>query len=396
MRRALFAVACVAACGNDIGAPEAPPADAAGEHALEMSDVSILLPLPSDVTQPVLTTIAGASHAIVDLDTFQYTVLGPGNMADKVGPQFSYPMMQVVALRFDVCDRSAIGPCAGAPGTQDGTLRVILQPLYTAADGSVAAEDIAMHTFFPIPAADVPHVITELRHLSALQQTPAGSPLGVSTAATAALAGGSASYLNKLRDIVLTYARVDHLQKMTVAGQIENAGGFEWVFRGFTFDNGQDPQLIVPPQSGGTGQTTLLAGGDIVYNTDPVADVPAGFANAIDGVLFDPLSAADKATAVATLAEVQNPTLHDAVDTQCVACHITTYLTPFRANEIGVAVSALPNTYQTTFNTTVATIAGQDARVVRAFGWVSKVPSISQRVANDTAQVLGDIQRLYP
>lgn len=36
------------------------------------------------------------------------------------------------------------------------------------------------------------------------------------------------------------------------------------------------------------------------------------------------------------------------------------------------------------------------ARVVRAFGWAGNAPAISQRVANDTAAVLMEIEARFP
>ena len=37
-----------------------------------------------------------------------------------------------------------------------------------------------------------------------------------------------------------------------------------------------------------------------------------------------------------------------------------------------------------------------DPRVVRNFGWVSSSAVISQRVANDTAHTLDDVDTLFP
>jgi len=44
----------------------------------------------------------------------------------------------------------------------------------------------------------------------------------------------------------------------------------------------------------------------------------------------------------------------------------------------------------------VRTIAGGDPRVVRAFGWAGNAPAISQRVVNDTAAVLAEIEARFP
>jgi hypothetical protein len=96
------------------------------------------------------------------------------------------------------------------------------------------------------------------------------------------------------------------------------------------------------------------------------------------------------------LAELQNPMLHDTVDTQCVGCHLATYLTVRRAAVSGLAASTLPGWYASPRAHAVHTIAEEDPRVVRAFGWAGNAPSISRRVANDTAQVLSEIEARFP
>jgi hypothetical protein len=52
--------------------------------------------------------------------------------------------------------------------------------------------------------------------------------------------------------------------------------------------------------------------------------------------------------------------------------------------------------YESSHNTTVDSIAQRDARVLRGLGWAAGAPAISQRVANDTAQVLTELERRFP
>lgn len=135
-----------------------------------------------------------------------------------------------MGVRFDLCDRSAIGPC---PPDARGRLRLVLQPRYTRA-GATFAHDVALHTFYPIPANELGAVVGELRRLSWLQREPPGAPLAVSPAAAA----GDAGYLAGLRGLVLRYARAANLVRLTVIGQVSDSAAFAWIFRGIVRQGG--------------------------------------------------------------------------------------------------------------------------------------------------------------
>jgi hypothetical protein len=228
-------------------------------------------------------------------------------------------------------------------------------------------------------------VVAELRQLAGRGHAAADAPLGVSPAAAA----GDAVYLGALRGLVQRYARAAELVRLTVIGQVADAAAFAWIFRGLDRD-GEGFVAMTIPGVAAAQQTVQLAGGDTVYRSEPIADAPSGFALAINGPRFAAAAAGERAAAVAALAELQNPTLHDTVDTQCIGCHLATFLTARRAATSGIDPAALPGWFATRA-AAVPTIARQDARVVRAFGWAGNAPAISQRVVNDTAEVLLEI-----
>ncbi|HEX7839076.1 MAG TPA: hypothetical protein VF469_16475 [Kofleriaceae bacterium] len=57
---------------------------------------------------------------------------------------------------------------------------------------------------------------------------------------------------------------------------------------------------------------------------------------------------------------------------------------------------SLPDWVVSPYARGVHTIAGDDPRVVRAFGWAGNAPAISRRVVNDTAEVLSEIEARFP
>ncbi len=145
-----------------------------------------------------------------------------------------------------------------------------------------------------------------------------------------------------------------------------------------------------------SSRSSRAAGGNTIYNATFVADAPVGFALAINGSDWLAATRANQLLALDALAQIQNPTLNDAVNTQCLACHVATYLTTARAASLGVDPTTSPSWYHTERNVTVSSLANMDPRVVRAFGWVNSSPVISQGVANDTAHALDDVEALFP
>ncbi len=375
MRRIVLVALLAPACSSSPPAPQ---------HALGMNDLSILVPLPTDTTVPVISEIA----PLVQSEWFQPFVMS-GDLGPRSNSGFTYDQFQIVSLRWDVCDRSIIGPC---PANVDGRLRLIVQPIQNI-NGTVQAIDVASHLFYPIPAADLPDVVDELRALAAIQDAPADDPLQVSPA----LVAHNAEYLAQLEALVLKYARPDNLVRITAIGQVAGQTPFEWRFREIDWDGTQFEQKYIP-QINEVEQSTQLADGDITYQSaaQNFADAPVGFALAIEGAYWKTATPANQLLAIDALAQVMNPTLNDAVNTQCMACHVATYLTTYRTGELMMDPTASPSWYHSPRNTNVGMLGNSDGNQIRGFGYVNAAPIVSQRVANDTAHSLDDVDALFP
>src|SRR6185436_4623805 len=93
----------------------------------------------------------------------------------------------------------------------------------------------------------------------------------------------------------------------------------------------------------------------------------------------------------------QNPTLHTAATAQCVACHTSTHLVVKRALSAGMDVTSLPSFFATTRDTRILNgISASTPNSLHNFGWLESRIVISQRVANETAIVLDEIERRFP
>ncbi len=386
MKRLLVALVLVGCEGPgpvaDMDAPAA--SDGPARRDLGMNDVSILVPLPVAIDQPVIATEKNGDAPLLDYLLMTQVVLGRNDIGPKNLDVLQYGDFHVVGIRFDVCDHLRPGPC---PRDVDGVLRLVLQPMYLD-DGVIYSHDVAVHVFYPVPRAELPTVLDRLGELAAIQAEPLDSPIKVSPA----LAAGNLEYRTKLQDLVLTYARADRVMQATVLGQERTSAAFAWVFAGVDVIDGAPRNIVIPdlgPDK--TRQTALLAGGDVVFHVRPLADSPRGIATSLAGSTFAESTVAEQRQAVRALVEVMNPMLRDTPNTQCMACHIATHLAVRRADSAGIDLRTLPEWFTSTRNTHIEGLVLDDPRVVRAFGWAGTFPIVSQRVANDTAVVLDDI-----
>ena len=134
--------ACVA-CGSDPAALEA-----GATRSLGMSDVSILAPLPTDPAVPVLAKLDSAAPTILPVNLVISLAIA-GEIGPRTGELVTYDDFHIVAVRFDPCPRDHFAATC-SEDSDDGRLRLVLQPLYTYQD-KIAAHDVALHAFFPLP-----------------------------------------------------------------------------------------------------------------------------------------------------------------------------------------------------------------------------------------------------
>ncbi len=377
-RRAVLALAglLLAACGG-AGTPDA-GLDASvyvptQTRALGLNDVTLLLPLePLDAGSPF-----PAAEALLPLVIFDRLTTLPGDVLTELR------RLRVVAVRFDACDRSAVGEC---PADAPGSFRLVLQPVLSGG----ATEDIALHAFFPVPRAEVPVVVERLRALAALQDVPVGRALQVNEAF-----GSSSAYRAGWGALLAPYATAARLTRLTLFGQLTRNAALIWVFRGQQLEGGVFVPIRIPDVQD-TGQQVLLSGGSS-YDVVPVADAPAGFSLAIADTTFRAASTTAQREALEGLAAVDNPLLHTADTTQCVSCHVTTTVLPVRAEDAGVPLETLGTRYTSSrFDLTPLGEPWLRFRTLRALGYLGTSPLVSQRVVNESANVVEELERRFP
>lgn len=361
--------------GSDAGAADASVFVPTERRPLGLNDVTYLLPLEQlDASTPF-----PPAQTIVPL--------GPFTRLTEAQPvvRTDLSRLRVLGVRVDACDRSNEQPCAAG---SDGSLRLVLQPVFGAPPN---VEDVTFHAFFPIPHAEMAEVVDTLRALGAMQNVARGAPLQVSTAFRT-----DATFRSRLGALVARYAQSPRLNRLTLFGQESERAAIVWVFRGEELQPSSTTLgPITIPGITMQSQEVLLFGGDS-YSVTPVADVPVGFARVTMETNFRNSSSAEQLESVRSLLAVDNPTLHTANSVQCVSCHVATTLVPPRSSDAGIDVTTLSERYTSaTFDLTPLGSTGR-ARTLRALGYFGSSPLVSQRVVNESANVVGQLEALYP
>ena len=120
------------------------------------------------------------------------------------------------------------------------------------------------------------------------------------------------------------------------------------------------------------------------YDATMLADVPPGFRTAISEARFAAALPVDRAQALAALAEIDDPRERGVDTLQCVSCHVSTPLSGLRAG----AANRYTSQYDLSIDGGASRATNQS---LRAFGWLLDQPMISQRVVNESAQVLTEL-----
>jgi hypothetical protein len=363
------------------------PRDAGPYQPLDMNDVTILAPLPQSGAAPVLlrgTDLADDGTPLIPRALFDRVARPPeGGGSSPILGSSTFDRIQLVAVRFDLCDRPLPGAC---PEADDARMRLVFQPIFS--DGT--AQDAGFHAFYAIRNGEIDGAVAALRDLAAIAPPQTGA-LRVSPALSAA---NPAPYATKLRAFVRRYGGETRIVRLTTNAQPEVFAQVRWEFRGV---EKKGDAFVDIPIFGSTAisESVILAGGP-GFDVTPIADTPPGLRAAITKNMFDAADSTKKRELLAALAAIDHPLTHTAETVPCIGCHASTLVMNARAQSSSIDPLALPGRYTSTFDLSIAGGKAGEMSAIRAFGYLGKQAMISQRVVNDTAQTLTEIEQRYP
>lgn len=358
-------------------------------HALDMNDVTILAPLPQSVATPVLlraTDLADDGTPLVSRMLFDQVVRDRDSSTGQPlpFPTMPYELLQLVAVRFDLCDRHLPGPC---PPAEDARMRLVFQPL---ADAN-GAQDVGFHAFYTVRNDEIGDAVAALRALAMMAPPQAGA-LRVSPALSAA---DPAPYASRLRTFVQRYGGAARIVRLTMNAQSFKSEAVAWALQGIEKQAGAFVDMTIV---GSTRLTqSVILSGTSSYDIVPMTETPSGLLSALSQAVFERADAPQKREFLAALVATENPLSHTAETVACIGCHVSTVVMAARAPSASIDPLSLPGRYSSTFE--LSTAAGQSAttpRTLRALGYFGKTVLISQRVANETAQTLTEIEQWFP
>jgi hypothetical protein len=353
-------------------------------HSLDMNDVTILVPLPQATASPVLllgSDLADDGSAMVPRALVDRLIADTGSGNPLPTLDTAYERLHVVAVRFDLCDRHLPGAC---PTAEDARMRLVFQPI----DGPSSAQDTGFHAFYTIRNDEIAGAVAALRDLATTVPAQLG-PLRVSPVLSSA---SPEPYAQRLRAFVRRYGGGARLLRLTMNAQNLNSAQIAWELRGVQRDGNAFVAMAIVGSTESSERVALS--GTTSYDVMPLTDAPVGLRTALEQWLFDRADAEKQRQALAVLLAVDDPLSHTAETVACVACHVSTVVLNARA--AGTA-AALPGRYMSKFD--LSTAGGKSAetpRTIRALGYLRQEPMISQRVVNETAQTLKELEQRYP
>lgn len=320
---------------------------------VQLADVSFLLPLDPNA--------ANASTAITASSLGGHGVLLPRARFDSFErltrvdePDALYAALQVVGVRLDPCFFEG-GP--EVTPTCTSQIRLVLQPVFAAADGQRKTRDAAMHAFYAVPE-------DELRTLAAAiaeRRTDVdldGDTLGVTTLAVA--------------DLLLPHLGEGRLTRVTAMSV--HPTGQAWIFTGQDLHDGTATDITIrgvdeleEHLTSKGGRATL----DATLIPEPTIEPAiAGFLELARRKTLTPEASDD---GIAALERLLDPAEHNPGTVDCASCHVATTGLRFATRDAEPA--RVPAVYDNTSNQ-------------RMFGFFSETPSVSPRVVAESRAAL--------
>ncbi len=372
-------------CSSTVTSPT-PPAvetDAAvplATASLGLNDVSVLVPIPES---------PAAKGSLGPTDEGSKGPLLPQDVFDK-SPKFGVPppqgldyaRMRAVGIRFDGCFPGKAG-C-------EAQIRIVMQPI----TDTGKTLDSALHLFYRLDDAELAPIVQELRRLRTLAPEVKDAPLDVH--AGLAAQGLEGAYGKALRALVLKHAGEQNLTRMTFFLRAPSRQE-EWFFGGFDREAGQMKQLDIL----GVGKANQRVNRPIVpdgysYQVAPSPKVPED----IDALLSTEAAKAAtpevRGAALAALVRIENPTKYGPDQLSCAGCHIATVVRESTRASFGLDAATLPDAFKSARDLTRVGESATTPSSLRAFGYFDAKPMISNRIVNESAAVVDDLEKRFP
>jgi len=365
--RALTAVLLLGLIGCELP-DQSKPADAGALREWNANEVSVLFPVPTDAS--LLLGVRGL------LDESLFGRLGDGvsglpRLVEAAGTRDVFPDLRVVSARVDPCFD---GTRAGT-GTCRRQMRLVAQVFEPE---TKTFSDASIHLFYELNEDQLLEVLSRLRALSRVS-APTGK-LGVHPVLEREQLVGP--YSDETRAIITSVCSSTSLTRFTfmATGRSKN-----WLF--FVFDR-QPGGTFTQSNVVGVGDSDAFTDqGGVGFRNGITAQVPWFPASLLTSAGTLALEPAAFAAAYEQLARLSNPRLTKTEEVNCAACHAAGST---QLEALGDRDARRPPVTASEY----APGAFPTLRLgnLHAFSYFVDTPSVSERTANETEEVLLRLQ----
>lgn len=393
--------------GESVARDEA--ASSLAGHLAQMNDLSVLLPLPRSLEERdaryLRATSSGALGELVPRATYE-AAFGPpdGHGVGGAPPPPAFEDLRVVAFRIDPCFPK-VG-ASSAPSNCEDQLRLVFQT--TRVDGGrVLANDEGVHAFYRLTRAQLTELVrgvVALRRANRPDATRLG-PLGVHpVVADQGMDGAMAVGLSALLTAHAGAARLVRLTQFT-----STAFGRAWTFSSAELAGGRATASVIPALPAGSTAVSFFAGRDGELGADvqgaptfaPRTTAPRRDDMQLLGNVEHALHASvvDRRAALDAAVRIEDPGLHSPNTTDCASCHVAhaartlvvPKLPPLSAPVGFVADPRWVPAGEAKASDAVRRQMAAHGVTMHVFSWVDDVPSVHQRVVNETAAAVARV-----
>ena len=349
-------------------------------HSLSLNDLSVLLPLPRDLSERSLLLQPKDRGSFGDLIPMAIYKKLPQLLPESANSVPYRNSLRVIAIRIDPCFFEGVGPQACRH-----QIRLVWQPVVQDSTG-VTTRDAAVHSFYEMNEVDFSRLWPQWRTLfSGL----AADPLQVQPQLRKE--GLHGPTWRALRDLVLKTCGAQNLVRVTTMALF--SGEELWIFQGFDVVQGQVQEIKIP-RIQETAQALVIGGPSFKAYTGIMAPSPeqdSQLASLVQNsfAFLKTRPEVEVKELMNRLYEYENPLKHNPGTLDCASCHVAQQALSW--GQQNYSFWDWKNgfdkfSYKSTWNLEPSIPSVLKTNQLRAFGYFTNQPAISQRVINETAE----------
>ena len=364
-------------------------------NQLGLNDLSILIPLPKNTNE--MTHFLSPFDDLLPWSVFKLLPI----LTPMIDQEKNYlHNLKVIGIRFDPCFSEGFGPQAC-----QSQIRLVWQPIYFKTDSQTGflspnTMDTAVHTFYNLNSSEWNHVVSMLKNIS---KTDITVPLQINP--TLQQQGFTGLFWAQIKKIILKSAGQKNLVRATVSTiRMDRV----WAFQGFqkrvdgTWKQMEIPTLKSPnhPESRIINQAFFIEPEAFLNLTEFKGTVTlmdtkntTWFRLLADSEKFKATQTEDQIkTALQIAFKLENPNQHNPGTIDCVSCHLAQTVRLWGTKNFPTwdfnLLFLQENYVNPSLNLKNTSVNPAHTNRVRSFGYFDNEPIISQRVINETAEIL--------